>query len=110
MATVLWIVIALLILAVIAVLLKKGKHEPDYRTFFIIGVIFFIFGLGSKNSSMWMIGLVLSIVGLVHKNKWKKPKKWSELSAKDRKIKLMILGVLTLLVILGFVVVKMRGG
>ncbi|MDP7116443.1 MAG: hypothetical protein QF632_05745 [Candidatus Woesearchaeota archaeon] len=114
MAPILWIVFAVIVLfGVIAAFIlytQKGKHEPDYRTFFNLGLVFFIIGLGSQNSAMWIIGLVFFIVGLTNKDKWKKQKKWKQLSDKERRIKFILIGVLTLLVILGAVVVLSKRG
>ena len=75
------IIAVLLILGLIALgiaVKKKGKHEPDYRTFFVMGIIWLGFGIpmmiqNKGNSALFIMGLVFTAVGLVNKDKWKKP-------------------------------------
>ena len=114
MAAILWIVLAtIIILGIIAIFtIKKSKkpHEPDYRTFFILGLVFFVIGLGSQNSAMWIIGLALFTIGITNKDKWKKQKKWSELSSSERNIKFLIIGGVVVVLLLGVLVVFLRNG
>jgi putative Mn2+ efflux pump MntP len=91
---ILWTILALIIaLGAVAIFVSKKKREagienkPDYRTLFIIGVIWIPFGVALNNMAMWGLGLVFMISGLVNKKKWEKPKKWNELSPAEKKIK-----------------------
>tara|TARA_Y100000310_G_scaffold318555_1_gene372802 strand:- start:1759 stop:2106 length:348 start_codon:yes stop_codon:yes gene_type:complete len=114
MAAILWIVLAtIIILGIIAIFtIKKSKkpHDPDYRTLFTLGLVFFVIGLGSQNSVMWILGLVFFIVGMAKKDKWKKQKKWSELSSSERNIKFLIIGGVVVALLLGILVVFLRNG
>ncbi|UCD03624.1 MAG: hypothetical protein JSW73_03730 [Candidatus Woesearchaeota archaeon] len=107
-----WIILMVLILIIIVTLaiaflykIKGIKHEPDYYAFFTIGIIWLFFGIimliqNPSFSFFFIIGLVFTIVGLANKNKWKKPKKWKDLSEEERKVKMIaIIGGLMALVI-----------
>lgn len=105
-----WIGLSIITLGLLFIVLgiflyrrQYEKHEPDYRTFFNLGIIFFVIGIASQNTTMWVMGLAFLIIGLVNKDKWKKQRKWSELSDKERRYRIIILIVLGVLVMLGFV-------
>ena len=79
MAAILWILISVavlvILLAVLAALffVKKGKkHEPDYYTFFTIGIIWTAFGVifWSNMKFFFIMGLVFIAIGLANKDKW----------------------------------------
>lgn len=79
MSSIPWLLIAiavlLVILAIIAIFAtRKKKHEPDYRTFFIMGIIFIPLGFATDNSFFWIVGIAFIAIGLVNKDKWKKRK------------------------------------
>ena len=108
MAFLIWIILAAIIaLAIIMFLVfkfgKGKKHEPDYRTFFIIGLVFFVIGLPTKNYPLFILGLAFLGVGLVNKKKWKKQKNWKQLSKKEKQIKLLIFIGLGVLIVLGLI-------
>lgn len=86
-----YIVLALVgmfaLFAIFVVMYKKKKgidHEPDYRTFSIMGLIWLIIGLGSMAisgegfSPLFSMGLIFFIIGLANRNKWKKSKKLTQ--------------------------------
>jgi cytochrome c biogenesis protein CcdA len=105
-----WIAVSIIILGIIFVLLavylyrhQGKKHEVDYRTLFNMGLIFFVIGLTTSNPGMWGLGLAFFAIGLVNRKKWKKEKKWSELTKKERKVRIVLLVALGLLVIAGLV-------
>ena len=105
-----WImaVVAVLValLAIVFLTLKKGKPmKTDYYTLFIIGVVWLLFGIPMEGYSFSVMGLVFMIIGLANRDKWKENhKRWKDISPKEKKIKLIMIGVLTLLLILGIVV------
>ncbi len=83
-STIPWILIAtigLLIILLAVIVTRKGIKEPDFRNFFVIGVIFLSFGLiipivtgePLELSALISLGLVFTIAGLVNHKKWKKP-------------------------------------
>lgn len=99
------VLILIIILAVVAIFLRKSHRRPiDYYNFFIIGSIWFVIGLPTGNFSLWAIGLVFIITSLMHKKDWNKNRRrWKDLSKKERNISLIITIILALLVLIGFV-------
>jgi formate hydrogenlyase subunit 3/multisubunit Na+/H+ antiporter MnhD subunit len=87
------IIIAILIITLaivfIATIKNKKKHEPDYYTFFVMGLIFLplgIIGMMRDNYSVFFIlGLVFIAVGLVNKDKWRKDTIFNRNSKKRKK-------------------------
>ena len=74
------------------ILRRKHKAPVDYYTFFIIGIIWLPIGLATGNPSLWILGLVFMIVGLVHKDKWKKNHKpWNKLDKQEQKLRIIII-------------------
>ena len=87
------------------VLLRKGKisnTEPDYRTLFIMGVIFTGAGV-SINMGVSAFGVILMIVGIANRKKWKEQPKFSEMSPGQKKLKIVALVLLGTLVLASFV-------
>ena len=88
-----WIMITVLILLIIFGIIaavvatsnkKKGiKRKTDYYTFFIIGITWLPFGIlmtimdpdTSIGNIFTILGLVYAIIGLSHKDQWKKNRK-----------------------------------
>ena len=110
MITTLWILIliAIILLAVIAFVLYKyrgKKHNPDYYSFFIMGIIFLVIGIIIDFTVFWILGLVYMAIGLANKDKWKKNRlTWKNMSEKEKRLKIAILTVLSILVLVGTVV------
>ena len=97
---------------VFVVLAAKGKierKEPDYKTFFIMGIIWVPLGLVLDNPALWIIGLVFMALGLKNKNKWKDQPKWNELPAAQKNLKLALIIALLLMVVLGVVAFYLTG-
>jgi len=80
---------------------RKEGMKPDYRTFFIMGVIFLPLGIASENYAFFIMSMVLIAIGLLNRSKWKDEPKWSELPERQRRLKLIIVGGLTLLLLIG---------
>jgi len=92
------------VLLVVAFLFNKGKkHEPDYYTFFILGITWLPLGLVFGNNVFFIMGLVFMALGLANKDKWKKKPKWKDLSEKERKFRITFIIVLGLLFLVGVV-------
>ncbi len=107
---ILWLVfltIILLGIVSIAILIykkRKGiKQDPDYRTFFIMGIIWTVFGIIPDNQFFLIIGIAFMAIGLLNKNKWKKPKPWNKLSKEEKKLKKLTMIILGILVLLGLI-------
>ncbi len=65
------IIIALIIIGLAIFMIftkKKINQEPNYKTFFIIGLIWLPTGIVTKNYGLMGMGLVFSIIGLVSKD------------------------------------------
>lgn len=64
------IVVALVVLGILAVFMIRGKkHEPNYYTLFILGIVWLPLGIATDNSAFFIIGLVFIAIGLVNRNK-----------------------------------------
>lgn len=100
-----WILTSVLIfvsfLAVLASALKK-KGRIDYYSFFSMGIIFIPIGVVIKNYFFSVFGLVLTIIGILNRKKWEKPKAWYELSPQEKKAKRIVFFILAGFLFLGF--------
>ena len=109
MTTTPWLIIAIIILALLFIFLawtiKKGKKRPpDYYTFFWMGIIWLIFGIPFKNYALSAMGLIFTLVGLVNRSKWEENRvRWQELTAEEKKIRMIIMIALGILLIAGII-------
>lgn len=106
-------VLILVLLVVFVFVRKKGKkHEPDYYTFFVMGIIWTFVGLLSKdNSFFFIIGLAFMVISLKHKKDWKKNHRtWKQLNKSEKKLKLILVGGLIIFMVLSLVVLILKGG
>lgn len=99
-----WIILAMIILLLVVfgaiyLLKKENKHEPDYRVFFILGVIWLPLGIATKNNIPLVLGIVFMVLGLVNRDKWKEQPKWSEMDPARRKFKTIVIIALTVLLV-----------
>lgn len=103
-----WILIGVATLIVLfgfMFLFRKNTHTINYYNLFIIGIIWMIIGIPTKNSALSIVGIVLVITGLVHRKDWKKNKKnWKYMNKKEKKFYIWILIILLLIFIMGIVV------
>ena len=114
----LFVLIALIVLAIIFVIVlvfaKKGeKRNIDYHNFFIIGIVWLGAGTAiavtTGNYGLFAMGLIFTIMGLVHKKEWKKniadrKKRWKSMSKRDKKRLMIIKWILVGFVLLGLIV------
>ncbi len=80
---------------------RKEGLEPDYRTFFTMGLIFLPLGIASENYAFFIMSMVFIAIGLLNRSKWKDTPKWSELPERQRRLKFILVGGLTLLLLIG---------
>jgi len=115
-----WIIILiavlLLLFALVVVLLinrkKLPNRKPDYYTWFVLGIIWIIIGMplavSSNNFGIFAIGILFTILGLVHKKEWKKNHiKYKDLTPLEKKIKfwvMLILGIFILAFVSWFLI------
>lgn len=100
------ILVALILLGLVFFLIQKRKrseHRHNYKAFFILGIIWIPTGVATKNYVFSIVGLTLLIIGLVNKDKWTDENKWSDLSPKEKKIKLSLIILLTVILIIGII-------
>ena len=99
------ILILVTVFAVIAILYqRKSKKPPDYRTLFMMGIIWLAIGIPIKNYMMSALGLILTALGLANRKKWKETStNWGELTREEKAIKIFLIVLLSVLVIGGFV-------
>ena len=104
MENIYWILIGittLIILFSFMFLFRKSKHTINYHNLLIIGVVWLIIGIPTKNYVLSIIGIIIIITGLVHRKDWKKDKKrWKDMNKNEKKI--FIIFIVALL--LGFVI------
>ncbi len=48
----------------------QGTRDPEYRTFFIMGVAFIPIGIATGNAGFWVMGLIFLILGITNREKW----------------------------------------
>ena len=75
------------------------RHVPNYRALFILGIAWIPIGIATDNPGLWGMGFVFMLIGGINKDKWGKETKWADLSPKARRLKLMIVGGLTIALI-----------
>ncbi|MBW2965446.1 hypothetical protein KY363_08365 [Candidatus Woesearchaeota archaeon] len=114
---VIMITIALLILGLLIafiVMRKRMKHAPptDYYSFFVIGIIWMIFGIFSMfryhedNFNFFLLlGVVFAAIGISHKKDWKKNRRtWDKLSKEEKQFKFWTIVILGILVLAGLII------
>lgn len=109
-----WILVAVLgiiiLLAVFAIYMKKKYKRPtDYYAFFIIGLIWTVFGIFTyitdKEFIFFALGVVFLVIGLVNKDKWKKNRiTWSKLKKDEKLVRIWVMVILGILVLFGLIV------
>lgn len=95
------VTIALLLVSFFVMRRGEKKHKIDYRTLFILGIVWIPIGLATGNHILWIVGLALFTVGYMNRNKWERQKPLSELDTSERKLRIALLIGLALLFIVG---------
>jgi len=86
------------------------NNKPDYYTLFILGILWLPIGISMENYVLSIMGLVFLIVGTVNKDKWRKPEEnWKDLTENEKKLKILLLIVASLLLISGLAIWLMNG-
>ena len=68
-------ILTVLVAAIFIYKYKSGKmqsSEPDYRVFFILGIVWIPVGIAVDMSTFIVLGIVFMAIGLVNRDKWKK--------------------------------------
>lgn len=109
MDSIFWLFVTLATMLVIFVILiitkyRNKEYKTDYYALFILGLVWLVLGLPEKNYSLSTLGLIFLTIGLAKKKEWKSNhRSWSELSPKEKKIKLILIAVVLVMVIAGIV-------
>lgn len=100
-----FILIPLLVVVLLLVYYRRKDQNrtPNYRVLFIVGISWIPLGIATANIAFTGAGLLLMIVSLVNRKKWKKIKKWSELTIFEKRVKIILLSIAGLLLIAGIV-------
>ena len=108
MSSTVWIattIIVLLLISVVWMLFsRRKKHEIDYYAMFILGVIWVPLSLVQENYIFSSIGLVLAVIGLANKDKWKTNRKSiARMGKGERLIITVVTGLLVLAILAGLI-------
>ena len=114
-----WILIAVgvlvVLLAVVGIFLarkQKKPREPDYRGWFIMGCIFIAFYVVGwfisdyePTIAFLTMGVIFTALGLANVKRWGKPRRvLNKYEMRNRKITMIILGILVILGLIVFIV------
>jgi hypothetical protein len=97
--------VLIIVLAIVFLVMRRKEHkEPDYRAFFILGLVWMLVGIveyfTSRDFSMFlMLGLAFVALGLSHRDRWGKPRRL--LNEREIKIQKVIMVGIAILVVLG---------
>ncbi len=94
----------IVLLFVFVVVRRQEKRPPNYRALFILGIVFIPISISTENYAFIGVAVMFMIIGLANRKKWEKPKKWSELSYTERRLKITLIIILSLFLIFGIVV------
>lgn len=97
------IVLLLLLMFIILIKTKKIDYHLDYKVLFLSGIIWFILGVVFETYFMWILGVILFVIGILNKDKWKSQPKLSELPPEKRRFKIILIVSLTLLVLIALI-------
>lgn len=97
--------VLIIVLAIVFLVIRRKEHkEPDYRAFFILGLVWMLVGIveffTSRDFSIFlMMGLAFLALGLSHRDRWGKPRRL--LNEREIKIQKLVMVAIALLVVLG---------
>ncbi len=104
MSVLLMIVIALIVLSILVatiIISRKYQIQPNFFSFFVIGLIWLPLGLVLRNHFLVIMGAAFLITGLINHKKWQTRIKWSELPEPVKRMKIFIVIFLAVLVFAG---------
>jgi len=102
--------ILLLLVIYVWVAHRRGEEmKLNYKTLFIMGVIWIPCGIAIGAPYLWGMGIGFTLIGLLKKKEWRDNRKWSELSPAERKTKSILIGGATLLLVIGIAVFFITG-
>jgi hypothetical protein len=99
-------VVLLILLGVLLFVRIKYKQslEPDYRVFFILGLIWIALGVinvfQDGSVALGALGVIFLAVGLGNRDKWRQ-RKWADLPPEQRRMKIILMLVILGVMVLG---------
>ena len=103
--------LGLVIFAIIAYRHRGESREPNYRVIFVMGITWLPIGIATKNYGFLGMALAFLIIGLLNRDKWKDEKRWPDLSPYEQKTRIVLVGGLSLMLVVGVVAYFLtRGG
>jgi amino acid transporter len=111
------VILVLLLGVMLFVRIKyKQPFQPDYRAFFLLGLIWIMIGIinliQDGSAALGALGVILLAIGLGNRDKWRQQKKWADLPPELRRMKLIFVLVILLVLVLGiaaFFWLRMQG-
>jgi hypothetical protein len=76
---------------------KYGNQLSNFKIYFYLGILFIILGIAIKYIVFDFVGLIFMIVGLANKKNWRDFENWQKISSKEKKIKIVIVILLTII-------------
>ncbi len=93
-----WILMGIIILFLLAMVVVggRGKRQPtDFYNLYQAGIIWMVFSIPTKNFIFLAIGLLMSVIGMINKAKWKAHSRgFAKLDQKGRIIRAVLIGAL----------------
>lgn len=76
---------------------EYGNQLTNFKIYFYLGIFFIILGIAIKYIVFDFVGLIFLIVGLANRRKWRDFEDWQNISSKEKKIKMVIIILLTII-------------
>jgi len=95
--------VLVLLLLVVFLFFRKKKHEVNYYNLFVMGLIWAGVGIPLRNYALSAAGIIMLVIGLANRKKWKKHKSWKKLSKEEQRIRIIVMVGLAVLVLVGLV-------
>ncbi|MCP3685743.1 MAG: hypothetical protein GY861_24105 [bacterium] len=95
------LILLLLVVYVLVAHRRGNEMKPNFKTMFIMGVIWIPAGIAIGSPYLWGMGIVFAVIGLLKKSQWRDERKWSDLSPAERKTRSILIGGATLLLVVG---------
>ncbi len=94
------IVLAVFLISIIWLRKSRMNRTPNFRALFILGLTWLPMGLISDITVLWTTGLIFFIIGIANRKKWDQSTRWTDLSPREKKIKLTFLFITSFLMII----------
>lgn len=96
-------ILVVVLLMALVFLMRKRKTPTDYYNMFLIGFMWTAIGIPLEMFPFSAIGVILMLIGLVHRKDWKqhKHKEWKQLGKREKMLAIAMTAVLAALIIAG---------